>query len=96
MKWKSPNGQLQDMFCRKILSKLNKDGKIKLPESQKQQNFIAKPKYEIHEELLAPFEIKGDISSLGEIKLILVSGNTKESRIWNYFMSNYSGQVKPN
>ena len=89
MKWKSPNGQLQDMSCRKILSKLNKDGKIKLPESQKQQNFIAKPKYEIHEELPAPFDIKGDISSLGKIELILVSGNTKESRIWNYFMKTF-------
>jgi hypothetical protein len=87
--WKSPNGQLQDMSCRKILTKLHKDNIIILPESQQQNNFKTKPKYQIHEELPAPFDIEGDINSLGELSLILVGGNTKESRIWNYFMKEF-------
>jgi hypothetical protein len=89
LEWKSPNGQLQDMSCRKILNSLHKTGKILLPESQRQDNFRTKPKYEIHEELPAPFNVSGNISSLGDIKLILVHGNTKESRIWNYYMKNF-------
>jgi hypothetical protein len=88
--WKSRNGQLQDMSCRKILAQLHQTGKILLPESQTHVNFRTKPKYEIHEELPAIHNaINVDLDALGEIKLILVSGNTKESRIWNYFMKNF-------
>ncbi len=77
------------MSCRKILGKLHKDGRILLPESRLQNNFRKRPKYEIHEYLPAPFDIEEDIGSLGEVSLILISGNTKESRIWNYFMDKF-------
>ena len=76
--WKSRNGQLQDMSCRKILAQLHQTGKILLPESQTHVNFRTKPKYEINEELPAIHnDINVDLDALGEIKLILVSGNTK-------------------
>jgi hypothetical protein len=87
LEWRSPNGKLKDMSCRKALQKLDAHGLIELPKARKNNNFsIKRPKYP-----LPPIsDITCDLSDLGHIEVIAITNSRSEdSRAWNAIMDEY-------
>lgn len=89
LNWKSPNGKLQEVSCRKHLNDLDRRGKIKLPQQNKIWGFQKKAATDISADLPALFDINCSLESLGKIEIISVVGGTKHSRVWNHFMETY-------
>lgn len=85
--WRSANGKLKEMSCRKALAELNRRGLLDLPQQQKSYGF-EKP---------SPIMIKPDIADLScrvtDLDQITVSPVTsryaKESKIWFALLDRY-------
>lgn len=89
LNWRSPNGSLKEMSCRKALLKLHREGVITLPEARHKppDSFKAKDK---HSEALDLPLIQGVLNELGSIELILIErGDRAKSRIWNALLSGH-------
>jgi hypothetical protein len=78
--WRSPNGRLQEMSCRKALVKLNRQGVLALPIQEKTYGFERSVDSKIVTEV-ADFE--GTLPELGEVTVEPVTSRyAKESGIW--------------
>lgn len=89
LNWRSPNGKVQEMSCRKALSKLQRKGIIRLPEKGNEYSFNrpAVNKEELFSELP---EVCCCLEEAGEIEIVpIFSRDSKESKIWNELMSKY-------
>lgn len=87
--WRSANGSLKEVSCRKKLLELQRRGKIRLPKAQKTLQFSGKG-----EKALAlsyePQPIDCELPELGKVKLLPVSGADRDnSRLWNGLMERY-------
>jgi hypothetical protein len=89
MGWRSANGQLQEMSCRKILKHLESQGIIELPEVTETYSFqqrSARHKAEVPE---VP-RIGGSLKELGAVEVFPVTSRyATSSRIWNGLMDGY-------
>ena len=87
--WRSPNGKLCEMSCRKALLELDKRGVIKLPETDQRIYFAPRSNQQ-------PSEIEGiarvscGLDELGAIEIIAIPNkNSKLSPIWNNLLDRY-------
>ena len=87
-KWRSRNGRLKEVNCRKALSKLRREGKIQLPEAKKFEG-RRKPKVEL--EQVPPEAVRsGVLQDFQPVELIAIGSADREaSRIWNDLMDRY-------
>lgn len=89
LNWRSENGKLKDMSCRKVLLRLQKEGKIQLPESEKPARLQKRVIYRAIQEVELP-TVFCNLDEMGTIEIIPVqSCHSKESRIWNYLMQTH-------
>lgn len=89
LNWKSPNGKLQEVSCRKHLNDLDRRGKIKLPQQNKVWGFQKKAATDFSAEFPSLLAVDCSLKDLGKIEIIPIVGGTKHSRIWNHFMETY-------
>jgi uncharacterized protein DUF4338/transposase-like protein/transposase Tn5 family protein len=88
LKWRSRNGRLREVSCRKVLGRLQRDEKIRLAEAAA---FPAgrRRKAEL-EEVRAEKIHQGVLKDFKPIQLTAVgSGDSEASRIWNDLMDRY-------
>jgi hypothetical protein len=89
MDWRAANGRLQEMSCRKVLTRLHGRGLIELPETNGNYSF-QKRSNRTEVEFNAQFQIESDLKELGRVEVIPVSSRyAKTSRIWNALMDEY-------
>lgn len=88
LRWRSRNGRLKEVSCRKALSKLRRDGKIQLAEAGKFEG-RRKPRV-VGERVNAEAVTSGVLKDFQPVELILVgSADSEVSRIWNDLMDRY-------
>jgi hypothetical protein len=88
LKWRSRNGRLKEVNCRKALLKLQRDGKIQLPEAER---FRGKRKPRVKPECVKAEAVKiGILKDFQPVELIVVrSADSEVSRTWNELMDRY-------
>jgi hypothetical protein len=96
--WRSPNGHLKEMSCRKALNKMQQLGIIALPRLEKRFSF-ARPADKRMEPVIPQFKcfpieegFRADITlaDLGEVSVYPVSSRyAQESKIWSTLMGLY-------
>ena len=88
LKWRSRNGKLKEVNCRKALSRLHREGKIRLPEAEK---FAGKRKARKELERVPAEAVRsGDLKDFRPLEMVLVgSADSELSRIWNDLMDRY-------
>src|SRR6266850_698211 len=88
LKWRSRNGRLKEVNCRKVLSRLNREGKIRLPEAKK---FEGRRKPRVDLECVSPEAVRsGVLKDFQPVELIVVgSADSEGSRSWNDLMDRY-------
>jgi len=89
MDWRSENGKLKDLSCRKALLELHRRKLIRLPESTQSYNFQKKSRPRNVPD--APY-VDCDFSELGNVALEAVSAdykNREKSEIWNGLMDRF-------
>lgn len=90
--WRSLNGKLKEMSCRKLLLEFDRKGllnlpKVKIPVGLRQRDKRRKKKEEKPPETRS---FSGSLKELGGIELVLISNRYhKNSKIWNSLMDNY-------
>ena len=89
MNWRSANGRLQEMSCRKALGKLDKLGAIKLPERTGNWSF-QKQKTEAPPFIPEHASVTCEFKELGNVELVAIdSRNSQASRAWNGLLKAY-------
>ena len=87
--WRAPNGNLQDLSCRKALAALNARGVLTLPECTSVYSF-QQPSASAKAPLPELPEIHGELAELGEVSVVPVSSRySKSSPVWNGLMSEF-------
>ncbi len=87
MNWRSANGNLQDMSCRKALAELNRRGVIKLPEIKQKYSFEKRSEKRVEVQIN---EITCKLSELGIITVEpITSRYSKDSKIWRSLLDQY-------
>ena len=87
-KWRARNGRLKEVSCRKALSKLRREGKIRLAEAKKFEG-RRKPRVEL-EPVASEAVISGVLKDFQPVELIVVgSADSEASRMWNDLMDRY-------
>ena len=85
--WRSPNGDLKDMSCRKALVELDRRGVIELPLAEKVQNFDNPG---ILDEKVKLPHATCSLAELGEITVKpITSRDTKESKLWRALLEQH-------
>lgn len=85
--WRSPNGRLQDMSCRKALAKLNSRGLVDLPRQEKTYSFQQASAITITPDIP---ELQCSLQDLGQITVDPVTSRyCKESKIWFALVQQY-------
>lgn len=88
LKWRSRNGRLKEVSARKLLSRLDREGKIRLVQAERfggQRN----SRREV-EQVPAEAVQTGALEELQPVELVLVgSADSEVSRIWNDLMDRY-------
>ena len=87
--WRSANGKLKEMSCRKVLQELQRRGSIRLPKSEKTYGF---QNINVEKGQVLPWvkEADCDLSGLGRVEVIPVSSRySKSSRDWNQLLDGY-------
>jgi len=80
MNWRSPNGKLKDMSCRKALLTLHRRGRITLPKKEKLYGFEKRRSKEIGFKVA---ELHGSLSELEDIVIEpICSRYSRDSKIW--------------
>ncbi len=86
--WRSANGTLKEMSCRKALAELGRKSILKLPEVEIPDNFKAN-KAPL-DDIEVPGGVSGGLSELGQIDLWIVDRHNKQlNRTWNALMERY-------
>jgi hypothetical protein len=87
LNWRSPNGRLQEMGCRKALAKLNRCGIVDLPQQKKTYSFQHRRGVKIEPDIA---ELQCSLPELGQITVSPVSSRyCKESKIWFALLDQY-------
>lgn len=87
MNWRSPNGQLQDMSCRKGLAELERRGIIELPKQEKNYGFEKRVSKDVEVNVA---NLSCQLSEVGEIEIIPVKSRySKDSKAWVALMDKY-------
>lgn len=85
--WRSSNGKLKEMSCRKALVELDKRGLIKLPAAQRVENFAGAVPLRLEVNLPA---VNCTLAELGEVTVKpITSRYTKESKLWRALLEKY-------
>jgi hypothetical protein len=85
--WRSPNGRLQEMSCRKALAKLNHLGMLDLPKVKQSYGFERRVGHPIE---LDVAKVSCTLQELGEVQVYPVTSRySKESKIWFALMDQY-------
>jgi hypothetical protein len=85
--WRSPNGRLQEMSCRKALSKLSNLGLLDLPRIERSYDFEHPVDHRIE---LNVAEVCGTLQDLGVVSVYPVTSRySKESKIWFALLDQY-------
>ncbi len=93
MDWRSPNGKLQEMSCRKALQELHRRGKITLPEQRGSYTF-QRPKSGKKQGLPQTVQICCSLEELGNVEIVpITSRYSKASREWNQLLDTYHYQM---
>jgi hypothetical protein len=87
LNWRSPNGRLQEMSCRKALAKLNQSGLLDLPRPGKTYGFERSMDHPIE----APVaDVSCPLRDLGEVRVDPVTSRySKDSKIWFALLDRY-------
>jgi len=87
LNWRSPNGRLQDMSCRKALAKLNQRGVMDLPRSGETYGFERSAINRVEPDIA---ELCCTLRELGEVTVSPVSSRyAKESKVWFALLDRY-------
>jgi hypothetical protein len=88
LKWRSANGRLKEVNCRKLLLKLKRDERLRLPEARK---FEGKRKAKTEPESVLTEEVSnGVLKDFRPVELILVgSADSEVSQTWNELMDRH-------
>lgn len=90
LNWRSPNGNLKDMSCRKALMELSRQGIIEFPRPPRSGLFIPKARPRPPDLCPQIHEITGSLEELGDVEIIPVDAkNRSASRTWNALMDRY-------
>lgn len=85
--WRSPNGRLKDMSCRKALVKLEHQGIFNLPRPNKPYGFEQPATHTIEPDIA---QVQCDLQQLGQITVDPVSSRyCKDSKIWFALLDRY-------
>lgn len=89
MKWRSSNGKLKEMSCRKALQELHCRGKLKLPEQKKSYAFQCLKSIKKQEPPQVA-QICCSIGELGNLRIVPVTSRySKASKEWNQLLNAY-------
>jgi len=89
MNWRSANGKLKEMSCRKALCVLERQGRIRFVESRKRFSF-QKGAPAQGREWIKVAEVACKLRDLGPLEIeMVVSRHTKASKTWNVLMDRY-------
>jgi hypothetical protein len=87
LNWRSPNGRLQDMSCRKALVELDRRGIVDLPRREKPYGFERTSKVTIELDIA---EVCCSLPELGEVSVEPISSRyCKESKVWFALLDRY-------
>ena len=87
LNWRSPNGRLQEMSCRKALAKLNQSGVLDLPRPGKSYGFERSAVHPIGPPVA---ELSCPLRELGEVRVDLVTSRySKDSKVWFALLDRY-------
>lgn len=85
--WRSSNGNLKEMSCRKALVELDQRGVIKLPTAERVENFARAAPLRLEVNLPT---VNCTLSELGEVTVKpITSRYTKESKLWRALLEKY-------
>jgi hypothetical protein len=85
--WRSPNGRLQDMSCRKVLARLEQLGLVELPRPNRSYGF-EKPATQTIEPDVA--HVRCSLQQLGQISVKPISSRySKDSKVWFALLDRY-------
>ena len=83
--WRSPDGRLREVGCRKALLELQRRGCVELPACAEVAGFGAKAAKRSARPAVA--EVRCSLEELGEVEVVAVTSRySKASRIWNELM----------
>lgn len=89
LRWRSINGRLKEVSCRKALLELNRRGLITLPAAEESCFKRSCRRPLIDQPVDAP-EVRCTLRELGEIRIVAVSSRySKMSQIWNVLMEQF-------
>ncbi len=86
--WRTANGGLREMSCRKALLKLEQQGEIRLPSPRARPGKPADEPTSTDDALVVA-QVKGSLAELGRIDLIPIEAKTPESRQWRELFDRY-------
>ena len=87
LNWRSPNGRLQDMGCRKALAQLNRRGLVDLPRREGLYGFERSRVDPVEPDIA---ELSCTLRELGEVTVDPISSRyAKESKIWFALLDRY-------
>jgi hypothetical protein len=87
LNWRSPNGRLQEMSCRKALAKLNRRGILDLPRRERPCGFERCGAVTTEPQAA---EVSCTLSELGEVTVQPVTSRySKESKVWFALVDRY-------
>lgn len=87
MDWRSANGKLQEMSCRKALLELDRRGILQLPERKRHYAFEKRRRNEVDYKIAV---IQGHLADIGEVSIEPVrSRYSKDSRVWFHLIETY-------
>jgi len=87
LNWRSPNGRLQEMSCRKALLQLDRKGVLDLPRRKGVYGFEKALPHRIETEIA---EVSCPLRELGEVQVDLVSSRyAKDSKVWFSLLDRY-------
>jgi hypothetical protein len=89
LEWRSPNGKLKDVSCRKALLELQRRGRISLPAAE--ECCFDRPSSKHSTDLVGPVaELECSLKELGAIRIVpVLSRNSKASPRWNGLMERF-------
>ena len=89
MGWRSATGNLQEMSCRKLLARLEREGKVSLPAVDTEYSFQRR-REKVAVEMPNIRGIECELKELGRVDVVPVSSRySKASVIWNGLMDEY-------
>jgi hypothetical protein len=89
LEWRSPNGKLKDVSCRKALLELHRRGLISLPVAE-ECCFVRTSSKHSTDVRVSMAEVDCSLKELGAIRIVpVLSRNSKASQIWNALVERF-------